>query len=257
MRPRVVLDQLTPTAEAGWVLLLELGEVAGNDWLLLGGQMMYLLAVETSVALPRPTVDVDVVIDVRARPQGTRWLSTWLIDRGFSFEQPSADEVGTRFTRPSSSGLVVVDVLAVEGLGDRADILTRPPARTVMVPGSAQAFRRAETIEVAVACATGEQRTGRVRRPSALGALIAKAAATGLAVRANPMRDWQDAALALAMLADPLADRATLTKSDHRHLRALTPLLDDSSVHEGWAALTREQRLNGQSALHLLTRTDR
>jgi len=81
------------------------------------------------------------------------------------------------------------DVLAPEGLDERTDITTVRPARTVKVPGSRQALDRSQLVAVRV-----RESERVVRRPSLLGALVVKAAATAIAVRSNPERDWEDAA---------------------------------------------------------------
>jgi hypothetical protein len=69
-----VLDRLTPAAEEGWHLLFDLAQIDVRSWMLIGGQLVYLLAAENGTELPRPTDDIDVVIDVRVRPGGTEWF---------------------------------------------------------------------------------------------------------------------------------------------------------------------------------------
>jgi hypothetical protein len=63
------LDHLTVAAEEGWQTLFDLAEVDDANWLLIGGQMMHLLAAEHGVSeRVRPTDDVDIVMNVRAKP---------------------------------------------------------------------------------------------------------------------------------------------------------------------------------------------
>lgn len=248
------LDRLTPAAEQGWGVLFDLAEVDEDSLLLIGGQMMQLLAAEHDVGeMVLPTDDVDVVVDVRAWPGGTRWLAEWLTEQGFAFEGADRQGVGHRFVRDviEGPGRIIVDVLAPEGLGDRTDITTIPPARTVQVPGSVQALNRSEIVEVTVSDMTGRtERTGRVRRPTLLGALIAKAAATTIAVRDNPDRDWQDAALLLTVIPDPTELAGECTPGDRRRLRLLQPMEDRE--HIGWAAFDDEAHRRGTSALSFL-----
>ena len=230
------LVHLIPAAEEGWHVLLDLAELDSDSWLLVGGQMMFLLAAEHAVSMPRPTADMDVVVDVRARPRGTEWLAAWLIEQRFVLDGTSPDGIGHRFVREAAHGLgsVQFDVLGPEGVGSRAKLLTLPPARTVQAPGSAQAFHRSSLVPVTVIGTSGNQpRSGRVRRPDVLGALVAKAAATQIPARQNPQRDWQDAALLLSLLDDPIAAADTLTKKDRQRLRLLEPLFDRD--HRGWA----------------------
>jgi hypothetical protein len=124
----IELVDLLPAAQQGWEVLLELAEDNDTDWLLIGGQMMYLLAIEHGTQLPRPTADMDVVVNVGARPGGTRWLAGWLLDRGFGQDTPSADGISHRFSRSVGvgHGTVIFDVLAPEGLGETTDLTTVP-----------------------------------------------------------------------------------------------------------------------------------
>ncbi|MDQ1734793.1 MAG: hypothetical protein QOH56_1044 [Pseudonocardiales bacterium] len=238
----IELLDVTPAAEEGWWLLFELADDNRDDWLLVGGQMMYLLAAEHSAPLPRTTDDIDVVVNVRTLPGGTQWLSAWLIDRDFEEETPSADGISHRFSRPANPGpgRVVFDVLAPEGLGERTSILTVPPGRTVEAPGATQAFDRSELVGVVVSGLPKRgRRNGIVRRPNVLGALVAKAAAaTEIRIRQNPERDWQDAALLLTFISDPLAVTEELTAKDRKRLGGLRPMLERD--HIGWATLTTE-----------------
>jgi hypothetical protein len=69
----VVLEGMSPAQEQGWLVLLDLFPNRRTDWTLIGGQMMYILAAENGVTMPRTTTDMDVVINVAdqlARPQG-------------------------------------------------------------------------------------------------------------------------------------------------------------------------------------------
>jgi hypothetical protein len=249
------LDHLTPAAEEGWWTLFSLADVRTDTWVLIGGQMMQLLAAELGLYdRVRPTDDVDVVVNVRIQPGGTEWLAGWLKDRGFALEGISTDGIGHRFIRAADGGpgTVIFDVLAPEGLGAQTNTYTVAPARTVQVPGSVQAFARSEVVEVTVTGMTGkDERTGLVRRPNLLGALVAKASATKIAGRQNAGRDWQDAALLLAMVADPASTAGECNKKDRERLRLLKPLSDRD--HQGWANLEDEDFRRGTSALGFMT----
>lgn len=249
----VVLDRLTPAAEDGWHILFDLTEADSENWLLIGGQMVYLLAIENGVEPVRATDDLDVAVDVRSKQGGTEWLADWLVDKGFRLQSVSADNIGHRFVRPADPGPgeVVFDILAPEKVGERATIFTRKPARTVSAPGTNQAFTRSALVSVTVSGDTGrEPRTGQVRRPSVLGALIAKAASTTISVRTNRERDWEDAALLLSILADPLAAQEECTKGDVKRLTLLTKLGD--AQHTAWRALDAQAAVRGRDALAFL-----
>jgi hypothetical protein len=248
----VELEGLAPAAEEGWETLFDLSEVDSSSWLLVGGQMMHLLSVEHGAAVVRPTDDVDVVVDVRTRPQGTRWLSAWLQERRFTLEGASPDQIGHRHPAASRGpGTVVFDVLAPEGLGRRASLITVPPNRTVQVPGTVQALRRSRLLTVRISGLVGRPpRVGTVRCPNLLGALVGKAAATTIAVRTNPDRDWQDAALLLSVIADPIAVAEDCDNKDRQRLRLLEPLGDPA--HRGWQNLDVAARAAGIGALSFL-----
>ena len=249
----ILLERLIPAQEQAWHILFDLAETEPDNWVLVGGQMVYLLAVENGRLPLRATVDADVVVDVRAKPQATRWLAGWLEDRGFLMDKISADGIGHRYTRAADPGpgTVVVDVLAPEGLGDQTKTITSPPARTVEAPGGAQALRRSELVAVTVTDAAGRSpRTGQVRRPTVLAALIAKAASTQIPVRVNRERDWQDAALLLTLIADPLAAAEQRNPKDRQRLRLLEPLADPR--HAAWIPLDAGEARNGRDALGFL-----
>ena len=248
----VELTGMAPAAVEGWWTLFELTAVEPNACVLIGGQMMHLLVVEHGAEPVRTTVDVDVVVNVRTRPGGTRWLSTWLTDRDFTFAGASPEGVGHRFTRPADPGpgTVIFDVLGPEGVGARTSLTTTPPARTIEVPGATQAMRRS-LVDVSVSgVGHGEVRDGQVRRPSLLGALVAKAAATTIVVRTNPERDWQDAAALTTLIADPRAMAIECDRKDRQRLERLEPLID--VAHSGWDGIDRSARRRGAAALSFL-----
>jgi hypothetical protein len=220
--------------------------------------MMHVLAAEHGVAeRVRPTDDVDIVMNVRAKPRGTEWLAQWLQNRAFDLEGVSPDGVGHRFIRDAGGGAgrTIIDVLAPEGLRRRSTTYTVKPARTVQAPGSVQAFHRSDLVVVTVTGMTGgHERSGVVRRPGLLGALIAKAAATAIAVRQNPERDWQDAALLLATIPDPLSAAQECGRKDRQRLRKLVPL--ERRDHVGWESLNDDEAYRrGTSALAFLLGT--
>ncbi len=88
-----------------------------------------------------------------------------------------------------------------------------------------------------------------MRRPDVLGALILKSAATTIAGRQNPERDWQDGALLLTLI-DPIAAARRCDKNDRRKLRRLERLLDRD--HRGWAAHDDDAYRIGTTALSLI-----
>lgn len=125
----VELAELPPADEEAWGVLLDLAEEDARSWVLIGGQMVFLLAREHGTNRQRVSDDADVVVDVRARPDGTAWISEWLVAHGFGLAGISRDGIGHRFERKADPGpgKVSIDVLAPEGLGERALATTIRP----------------------------------------------------------------------------------------------------------------------------------
>jgi hypothetical protein len=247
----ISLTDLTPAEWEAWSVLFDLAEEDSESWVLVGGQMVFLLAREHNAERKRVSDDADVLVNVRLKPGGTAWLSRWLVDRGFTLVGISTNEIGHRFERRANlgPGKVSIDVLAPEGLGSRTSTTTISPARTVQAPGGSQAFPRSEVIEVSIATFDGKfERAGRVQRPNLLGALVMKAAGIGEIVdRDDPERDWEDAAFMLSFLPDPDVSAGECEPTDRRRLLALKPLLERS--HPAWDRLTDDDCRAGTSAL--------
>jgi len=77
-----VLPPMTRGQAEAWSGLLDLSERHPTGWTLVGGQMVHLHCIERSVAPPRPTDDVDAVLDVRAEPDALRSFTTALVELG-------------------------------------------------------------------------------------------------------------------------------------------------------------------------------
>lgn len=245
----VVLSGMTVTQQQGWEVLLRAAVELPEAWCLVGGQLVWLHAVQHGVQPLRATEDMDVVVDVRSEPGAIRRMCKWLESQEFSLEGMNADGVGHRYSRAASGapGRVVFDVLAPDSLGARADLTTSPPARTVSAPGARAALNSAERVDVMLA-----GRAGHVFRPTLLGAVLAKAAATTIAVRTAPERDWADVAFLLTLVADPLAVAGKLTGSERKKLRKVEALLDET--HPAWRPLGERARL-GHATLQFLLDT--
>ena len=249
----IELRRLAPAAAQAWATLFDLAEESPDSWILVGGQMILLLALEHGEDSVRPSQDMDIVVNVRVRPDGTRWLSAWLEARGFDLEGINRDQIGHRFVKAAvgGQGNVVIDVLAPAGVGERARLTTIPPARTVQAPGALQAFGRSRLVDILISDSRdGNERRGAVKCPDILGALVLKAAATSIPLRENADRDWQDAAFLLSIIADPFGTAERVVKRDRHHLCRLRPLLDES--HAGWTGVNPQARLRGAAALSFL-----
>lgn len=105
-----------------WDALLDIVDRVPEGWTLIGGQMVLLHGLQRDRVPPRVSEDLDLVVDVRARPSALATLVAALIDLRFADSGVSADGVAHRFVR----GGVGVDVLAPDGVGERVDLRTIP-----------------------------------------------------------------------------------------------------------------------------------
>lgn len=138
---------------------------------------------------------------------------------------------------------VLLDLLAPDGLGERADLTTSPPGRTVQVPGGTQALSRTDYVSI-----VHEGRRGEIPRPSLLAAIVTKAAATRLP---SPARHYRDLALLCSLVADPFELAGQLTNKDRQRLSRARALADDS--HPSWHLVPAGIRDQGQITYAILT----
>jgi hypothetical protein len=227
--------------DALWAALIELSELRPGEWTLVGGQMVFLHAVEHGVAPPRVSTDLDVLVNARVVIGGVREFVAAIEVRGFVLDGVSPEGVAHRYRR----GGVSIDVLAPEGLGSRTDLTTTPPGRTLQVPGGTQALARTELVPVAFG-----DRSGLVPRPSLLGAIVGKA----VAVDVDDVPDAQrlDLALLLSLVDDPIAMAGQLTKKDRQRLRSRSEIADTDQ--RAWQSLPADAADRGRAAYRLLVR---
>lgn len=237
----IVMPPLSPALTTLWHLLFELSIYMPANWCVIGGQMVLLHGLEHGRTDARPSVDGDVLVNVRAASAALRQVAGFLTERSFE-PDPGADGNVHRFKRSFDDQFIIVDVLAPDNLGPRVDLTTSPPGRTVEAPGGTQALARVERIQVAA----GGQR-GEVPRPNLLGAILIKASAVDLPGRAE--RHVTDLAFLLSLLTDPLRERSSLSAGERRKLRR-SALLDRDSL--GWRNLPPDQANAGHAALRLL-----
>jgi hypothetical protein len=237
----VRIPPLGPALTALWHLLFELSDRFPGAWCLIGGQMVTLHGLEQGRAEARPTVDGDVLVDIRVAPAALRQVADFLQHRSLE-PDPDPDGKVHRFTRPLGNNFIIVDVLAPDNVGHRADLTTSPPGRTLEVPGGTQALARVERVRVLV-----EGRLGEIPRPTILGAILIKTAAVNLP--GGSERHLIDLAFVLSLLANPVQERGTLTASERTKLRAC-PLLDRE--HAAWRSLREQEANAGYAALRLL-----
>lgn len=211
-----------------WSHVARLADRLPGDWVLIGGLMVQLHALERGATDVRVTRDIDVLAE--ARPPGAllRVVEALLAD-GFVAEAPDRDGYAHRFVRDD----VVVDVLAPDGL-------TPPPTlhgsrKAIGVPGGSQALSRAEDVVVRV-----DGRSFALRRPTLLGAILIKS--RSLMVHADPAAQREDLLRLLALVEDPRDLAADLKPTERRWLRNAEGRLDfagSSTLDEATVRLAR------------------
>ena len=255
MTDRPTIDVATPAGGWGapWPNVAEIEAVLSHDkWTLVGGLMAQLHGIHAGIDAVRPTNDVDIVLHVETTRGIASETARALESLGYELA-PSIDEwndTAHRFKRGDltvdvvTDGPDVVDVLIADHPAPR--VVEKLRGRTmVAIEGGTQALRR--TINARLQIAAG--RSTIVSVPSPFGALILKAAAYQTDSR-DRGRHLQDAALLLAVIEDPYAEREEFAGSDRSRIQALARALPDSAVQ--WRTLPAEARADGQTALRIL-----
>lgn len=209
-----------------------------GSWTLVGAQMVFLIAYEHDLPIGRTSGDVDLMMDVRALTGATEEASRTLERLGYELDPPSPDGRAHRFRRADA----VVDVLAPDGAGARASLLTIPPGRTIAVAGGSQALARSRQVRVLL-----EGREVEIPCPSVLGALLIKARAVDVAD--DPDKHRRDLALLLAAVDDPRSLREEMRKTERGWLRRRRELLNPR--HPAWR--TTRSAEEARIALEILT----
>jgi hypothetical protein len=192
-------------ARALWVAVSGLVEQLPDDWVLIGGLMVQIHALEHGLGDVRVTNDIDVL--GQARPQGTlQRIDRALRDDGFELQGPDFDGYAQRYER---AGLIV-DVLAPDGIKPPPSL--RQGVKAIGVPGGKQALERSETVRVTV-----DDTAFELRRPTLLGAILIKA--RSLMVHGDPGSQREDLLRLLALVDDPRAIAPELRKTERKWLR--------------------------------------
>jgi len=167
----LVMPVLGDPVDELWDVFLDLAEKLEVDWTIVGGQMVLLHAIEHGTIPPTVSQDGDVIADVRATQRALRQVAETLEGMGFTLAGMANDGTAHRYRRGGRNGgsPVTIDVLAPDGVGERADLTTTPPGRSIQAPAGTQALRRTERIGIQVG-----GRAGAVPRPSLLGASSAR-----------------------------------------------------------------------------------
>jgi len=273
-----------------WPNVAELSGVLPTDqWTLIGGLMTQMHAINRGVDAVRPTNDVDIVLHIettRGMPNAT---ADALEQVGYKIKANihPRNNVGHRFTRGTThidvvtSGAEIDEVKDTSEVGaigdasagsdaDRADgessakdvvdvVIADHPAPSVeekmrsrdmvKIEGGTQALRRTANYRLEIA--KGEHIIISVPRP--FGALILKAAAYKADTRDRD-RHLQDAAVLLACIEDPDAERDGFAGTDRSRLLTLERELVDENP--AWLLMPEPDARRGQAVLRLLCAPD-
>ncbi len=203
---------------AAWHALLDLAPKLGDNWTVIGGQMVLMHQAERSVlANPeteiRFSVDLDLVFDTRTRSRALANAHNVLRAAGFEQDMPNRQGTAHRYRQ----GEAVIDVLAPDNIGDH------PPkvgiGFTLGIPGGSQALRRTEPVTVQV-----EQKSEAIRRPNLVGAIIikAKAASSPTPNARGRDRHFQDLGILTDLLTGQDLAGANLNKNEKKLLKAVS-----------------------------------
>lgn len=193
-------------------------------WVIVGGQMTFLHALENGRTPTRSTNDIDIVLGVWTRRDALEATSRFLRDHGYD-ERKTSDGYGYRFhTNPTSNS--VVDVMMPEGVYTQK----QPPKTKTGRPGFSteggnQALTRAERVPVIV---DGHQ--GYVLRPNLLGALVIKAHAHTADSRDNERHCEDMLTLAGIALTDPRAVAEQSRPGDRKAIRKFVRHLGEAGA---------------------------
>ncbi|MGH2879961.1 MAG: hypothetical protein ACRDK4_10205 [Solirubrobacteraceae bacterium] len=221
------IDLIDEDAMELWRAVARVADALGEDrrWCLVGGLMVALFAIEADQP-QRSTTDIDVLVDARARPSGTRWAAARLEALGATLYQPAAveRERGFRFELDGQ----VVDVLAPEGLG-RSGARTTGKLQTIQIPGGTQALQRVEAVEIVL-----DGSAVRLRRPTLIAAILLKA--RSLVVHSQPEDQRHDLVTLLSLLEDPRSARAEISTKEIGWLRSISERLaiEDPALGESF-----------------------
>lgn len=254
IRPTIDVASAPGGWPAPWPNVAELAAALPADrWTLVGGLMTQLHAVRHGLGVVRATNDVDIVLHIEASrgvPNTTAAASEGLGYRMRASVDPR-DNTAHRFERGNNRvDLVtaapdVVDVLISDH--PAPSVVERLRGRDMIrIEGGTQALRR--TVNACIEITPGTRTT--VSVPNPFGALILKAAAFTTDSR-DPHRHLFDAAVLLACVEDPFAERSNFAGSDRGRIATLTAALPDG--HPAWRQLSPTHRSLAEAALRILS----
>ena len=175
-----------------WAELTRLSQDPPAPWTLIGAHMVAVHGWIRGRTPIRVSKDADILVDVRVASGGTAAISKALVRDGYQLAERSPGGHGHSFAK----GDVSFDVLAPDGLGRKARLLTVENLQTVAVPGGTQALHRSAPVDVRT-----RSLSGAVSLPNLLGAILVKVRA--IDVDDEPQAQRSDVAFLLSLVEDP------------------------------------------------------
>ena len=191
-----------------WCELIRLNGERLAPWTLIGAHMVALHGWMRGHVPVRPSKDADILVNVRVVSRGTAAVCQALVRDGYELSERSISRLGHSFAR----GEVSFDVLAPDGVGSRAQLMTIDQFRTVRVPGGTQALHRTAPVSVRTRSVKGE-----VPLPDLLGAILVKVRAIDIDEDARAQRS--DVAFLLSLVDSPEELAGQCSAAELRWLR--------------------------------------
>lgn len=110
--------------------------------------MVLLHALENEQIPPQISQDGDIIANVRADPNALHHVVEALETLDFQVQTITPSGIAHRYFLPAEPRPVVIDVLVPEGLGEKTNLTTTPPGRTIEVPAGTQALHRSEVVTI-------------------------------------------------------------------------------------------------------------
>ena len=202
-----------------WLELMRLSSEPPAPWTLIGAHMVALHGWIRNRTPIRPSRDADILVDVRVVSRGTAAISRALVRDGYELSERSVEGHGHAFAK----GEVSFDVLAPDGLGGRAKLVTIGAFRTVRVPGGTQALQRSAGVELRTRSAVGS-----VPLPNLLGAILVKVRA--IDVDDEPQAQRSDVAFLLSLAENPDEMAEQCSRTERNWLRKHPYFADPNDV---------------------------
>lgn len=194
--------------------------VSTQQWVLVGGFMVHAHAQLADLPNPRPTTDVDAILEIASTINYSA-AAAKILELGFThYESLDHRAPAYRFER----GTDRIDLMAP----DRGTSMRYASREVLRVPGSASALKNTETFTTAAATT--------VRIPNLAGALALKGAAIET-VSPNPIRHAQDGVVLFAC-----AQQRGMPEISNSQRAKINKLLRRLASIEAWSLADRSTR---------------